>query len=107
MLRLLMYGLNRLGKSLDFKPDSGDHPSGAKQAAEKGMISWPIPEGRPSGAKAHIDIAALTARLKPSPFKATSFSAACKAHIYFVAFTARLKSCPDTSCSSVDFSRSL
>jgi hypothetical protein len=41
-----------------------------KQAAEKVMYSWWIPKNHPSGAKAQIDIAAFTARLKPCPFKA-------------------------------------
>ena len=38
-----------------------------------------IGEERPSGAEAHVDSAAFAARLKPCPFKAARFSAACKA----------------------------
>jgi len=39
----------------------------------------------PSAAKAGTDFAAFTARLKPCPFKAASFSAACKAGRDFAA----------------------
>jgi hypothetical protein len=53
--------------------------SGAEQAAEKGLFSREKPEKHPSGAEARVDFAVLTAQLKPCPFKATSFSAACKA----------------------------
>jgi hypothetical protein len=35
-----------------------------EQAAEKGSFSSEMPEKHPSGAKAHVDFAALTARLK-------------------------------------------
>jgi hypothetical protein len=43
------------------------------------------------GPGAHF--AALVARLKPCPFKATAFSAGRKAYVHFVAVSARLKSC--------------
>jgi len=45
----------------------------------KGWFSGEMPERHPSGAKAHADFAAFTARLKSCPFKAKRFSAACKA----------------------------
>jgi hypothetical protein len=48
------------------------------QAAEKVGESSEIGEKHPSGAKAHVDSAALMARLKSCPFKAKGFSAACK-----------------------------
>src|SRR6266568_1905007 len=65
-----------------------------KQAAEKGYFWGQDPESQTSGAKAPIDSGAVAARLKPCPFKATTFpqpvkpcpfkaatfSAACKAH---------------------------
>jgi hypothetical protein len=40
-----------------------------KEAAEKGRMKGENPEKHPSGAKALVDFAALTARLKPCPFK--------------------------------------
>jgi hypothetical protein len=69
-------------------------PSGAKQAAEKGLISTKMPEKHTSGAKAHADFKPLTARLKPCPFKAISFSAACKAHVHFSAICGTTKVVP-------------
>jgi ceramide glucosyltransferase len=59
-----------------FAPEA--ESSGARQGAEKGLISIPVPEKHPSGAKAHVDFAALAARLKPCPFKTSSFPAVCK-----------------------------
>jgi hypothetical protein len=66
-------------------------PSGAKahrlfsaacgtteQAAEKRGTGGEFAEKLPSGAKARADSAPLTARLKPCPFKAMSFSATCE-----------------------------
>jgi hypothetical protein len=44
-------------------------PSGAKEAAEKGLVSGERPEEHPSGAKALVDLIAFTARLKSCPFK--------------------------------------
>jgi hypothetical protein len=38
--------------------------SGAKQVAEKGLVSSTSSEEHPSGAEAHVDFAALAARLK-------------------------------------------
>jgi hypothetical protein len=55
--------------------------AGAKEAAEKLRVSGEIDEKHPSGAKARVDSAVLTARLKSCPFKAGRFSAACKALI--------------------------
>jgi hypothetical protein len=46
-----------------------DHPSGAKQAAEKGIDLKEEVEKHPSGAKALVDFAAVMARLKSCPFK--------------------------------------
>jgi hypothetical protein len=42
------------------------------QVAEKGETLEEGGEERPSGAKAHVHIAPLTARLKPCPFKAAA-----------------------------------
>jgi hypothetical protein len=49
-----------------------------EQAAEKVGESSEIGEKHPSGAKAHVDSAALMARLNSCPFKAKGFSAACE-----------------------------
>jgi tRNA (guanine37-N1)-methyltransferase len=49
-----------------------------------------------SGAKARLDFTALTAPLRPCPFKATSLSAACEADEDSGQRLARLKSCPNT-----------
>jgi hypothetical protein len=69
----------------------GDHPGGAKQAAEKGLMAGELPKKYAAGAKAHIDFAALAARLKSCPVTkhsqillGVSFSAACKAQLLFV-----------------------
>ena len=43
--------------------------SGAKEAAEKGLIAGVDSEKHPSGAEAHVDFAVLAARLKSCPFK--------------------------------------
>jgi hypothetical protein len=52
-----------------------------EKADEKSRILRWIPEKTiPQGAKAQVNLVALAARLKPCPFKATSFSAACRAH---------------------------
>ena len=74
-----IYGLNRLRKKLGVCGGSG------------GM--------HPSGAKAHLILLRLLARLKSCPFKTSSFSAACKAQIDSAALTARLKSCPFKAAS--------
>jgi len=42
-------------------------PSGAKQAAEKGLGMVRTPETHTSGPKGHIDFAAFSARLKSCP----------------------------------------
>jgi hypothetical protein len=39
-----------------------EHTSGAKEAAEKGRNSGREPQEHPSGAEAHVDVIALTAR---------------------------------------------
>jgi hypothetical protein len=44
------------------------------QVAEKLRISGEIGEKRPSGAKANADFAAFAARLKPCPFKTSTYS---------------------------------
>jgi hypothetical protein len=75
---------------------AGFIPSGAKQAAEKGLRSSENPEEHTSGAKAHADAIGLLPGINPRPTAQLSFSAACKAHFHFPAFAARLKSCPDT-----------
>jgi hypothetical protein len=56
-------------------------PGTTSQAAEKLGVSGEIGEKHPSGAKAHVHFAALTARLKSCPdaygSSDKSFSAAC------------------------------
>jgi hypothetical protein len=47
-------------------------PSGAKEAAEKRVVSGAMDEERPSGAEAHGYFAAFAARLKSCPFKTTA-----------------------------------
>jgi hypothetical protein len=42
-------------------------PSGAKEAAEKGIHSIRTQDKHPAGAEAHVDFAALAARLKSCP----------------------------------------
>jgi hypothetical protein len=49
-------------------------PSGAKQAAKKGMLPGMRPEEHPAGAKAQVDFAALAARLKSCPFKTWTYA---------------------------------
>jgi hypothetical protein len=66
-----------------------DIPSGAQEAAEKGMFSGKMTEEHPAGAKAHVHSIAFAARLKSGPFKAASFSAACGARVHFAEFTTR------------------
>ena len=56
----------------------GEHPSGAKEAAEKLGNSCEIGEKRPSGAKARVDPVGIMRGLKPPPPSGSSFSAACK-----------------------------
>jgi len=41
------------------------------------------PEKHPSGAKAHVDLIALAARLKSCPVTKLRFSAACKGQLLF------------------------
>ena len=66
----------------------------AKQAAEKGMVSDEPPGEHPSAAKADAESMPLMARLKSSPFKASSFSAACKARSHFYWFYGTTKVVP-------------
>jgi hypothetical protein len=73
------------------------HPSGAKQAAEKGHISGRVPEKRTSGAKALGDSIGFMPGIDPQPTARRGFSAACKAHVDFGFVAARLRSCPDTN----------
>jgi hypothetical protein len=70
--------------------------SGAKQAAEKGLLAGELPKKHAAGAKAHVDFAALAARLKSCPVTkhsqtllGVSFSAACKARLLFSGFVCR------------------
>jgi tRNA modification GTPase len=96
----LEHGRARLADVLDQDSDSDG------QSAENGETAREIPEEHPSGAKAHVDFAALTARLKscPDAFGGSdkSFSAACKAHVDSRLFTEVMakamtyQSCPDT-----------
>jgi hypothetical protein len=60
-------------------PFGPDFSAGAELAAtsEKGLLRGQTNEKHTSGAKAHVDFAAFTARLKSCPFKAASFSALC------------------------------
>jgi hypothetical protein len=60
------------------------HPSGAKQAAEKGPILDRSCEKQTSGAKAHADFAGFMYGLKPVPFNASGFSAAFKARRFLI-----------------------
>ncbi len=58
---------------------SGGDEVRAEEPAEKQRRSGESPKESPSAAKADDEIVPLTARLKPCPFNATSFSAACEA----------------------------
>jgi len=51
-------------------------PALSAQAAENGEVQGQKAGKRPSVAKARVDFARVTARLKPCPFKASSFPAA-------------------------------
>src|SRR5271157_3791505 len=64
----------RRDRSINFQRGA----AGAKEVAEKGRMAGEFPEKLPSGAKALVDSAALTARLKSCPFKTVGSSAACK-----------------------------
>jgi len=55
--------------------------AGAKQVAEKGTILGQMPEKHASGPEGPFDSMAVMYELKPVPFRAMSFSAACKAHL--------------------------
>ena len=46
---------------------------GPRQAAEKGEMTSEAPEKHPSGAKAHVDLIALAARLKSCPVTKQEF----------------------------------
>jgi hypothetical protein len=59
-----------------------EQPSGAKQAAEKGMDSNERPQKHTSGPEGPIDSVRLIPGLKPRPTTRASFSAACKAHSF-------------------------
>jgi hypothetical protein len=56
-------------------------PSGAKQAAEKGLAFGEKPEKQPSGAEARDDFEGFTRGINLPPPFVSSFSAACKARI--------------------------
>jgi hypothetical protein len=52
----------------------------AEEAAEKRMFTGlKNPKNHPSGPKGHVRFVAFAARLKPCPFKTSSFSAGCEA----------------------------
>ena len=74
-------------------------PSGAKQAAEKGLNLGEMPEERSSGAKARVDSIAFMYGLKPVPFTESSFSADCKARVKSVGFLRGLKPPPPSGWS--------
>jgi hypothetical protein len=74
---------------------------GALQVSEKEREMGSKPEKHTSGAEAHVDFAGFMYGLKPVPFNASRFPAACKALVDFAASTARLKSCPDTEPSRI------
>jgi hypothetical protein len=63
--------------------------AGVERAAEKGLDLDEEHEKHTSGAKALGRFAGFMYGLKPVPFNASSFSAACKARGCFVAFAAR------------------
>jgi hypothetical protein len=48
-------------------------------------------ENHPSGAKAHADFAAITARLKSCPFNARRFSAGFKARVQIAGLMYRMR----------------
>jgi hypothetical protein len=52
---------------LDFYRKTGNRSSGAKQAAEKGLIADERPEEHTAGAEANVDSMTVTARLKSCP----------------------------------------
>jgi hypothetical protein len=58
----------------------GEWGAGAKQAAEKGMITSEIPEKHTSAAEATIDSNGLIPGINPRPTAGTSFFAVCKAY---------------------------
>jgi hypothetical protein len=47
--------------------DGENHPSGAKEAAEKGCFSGKMPEKHASGAKARVDSIGLMPGINPRP----------------------------------------
>jgi 23S rRNA (uracil1939-C5)-methyltransferase len=79
--------------------------SGAKEAAEKGGMGSEFPEKHPSGAKALIDFAAFTARLKSCPVTKPGFSAACKASVDFAGIMQGLKPPPPSESQLVEIEK--
>jgi hypothetical protein len=69
----------RAEESLNKLGDQAGIPSGAKQAAEKLLISPGKPEKHTSGAEAHVDFIGFMPGINPRPTARMSFSAACKA----------------------------
>jgi hypothetical protein len=74
-----------------------------RKLADQIAAELEIVGNKTAGAKAQINIAALSARLKSCPdtkrlfeTHSTSFCAACKAQHIFAALSARLKPCHDT-----------
>jgi hypothetical protein len=55
------------------RADQATNAVRALQAAEKGQMLNEKPEKRPSGAKAHVDLIALAARLKSCPVTKQEF----------------------------------
>ena len=89
-----------------YKIDGG-RGSGAKPAAEKGLLASKLPEDQTAGAEALVDSAGLFVGVKTPTYQSRptarlSFSAACKALVDFAALAAPfdsaqgrlLKSCP-------------
>jgi hypothetical protein len=74
--------------------------AGAKQAAEKGLISGENLGKHTAGAETRFDSIAFMPGMNPRPTARRSFSAACKAQFILLALSARLKSYPDASCGS-------
>jgi hypothetical protein len=75
------------------------HPSGAKQAAGKGLILSEESEKHASGPKGPIDSMPLMPGLKPRPTARTSFSATSKALIDLAGFMYGLKPLPFKTCA--------
>src|ERR1035441_10145934 len=78
----MIAGFRGCGRRYPFGVGAKNDLAGAKQAAEKGLISGERPEKHTSGAKAHIDSIGLIPGINPRPTARMSFSAACKARLF-------------------------